>query len=146
MSRGGKAFRRPVCGASAPGNPGRNSITVPVFIVGSAFLGIGNPVAQFLGFCVLIALTILGLMGSAGLSRHIGQRLSSPLDEGQPWRCVLRGGIVLSITFLFPFVGWFLVLPLALVSGVGAAALSLRSGKTKSDMPAMTPDVGVAGA
>ena len=39
---------------------------------------------------------------------------------------MLRGGVVLVFLFLLPVIGWFIVLPWALVSGVGALLLSLR--------------------
>jgi len=43
-----------------------------------------------------------------------------------PWRRVLRGGVVLSFAFLLPVIGWFVLLPWTLVSGVGASLGSLR--------------------
>lgn len=108
-------------------------VTVPAILFGLALLNGGNPVAAFVGLSVLSLLVLLGLVGSAGLTRHVGQRLHTPFDEKQPWRGMLRGGTVLSISFLFPFVGWFLVLPMAMVSGVGAAVLSIRKPKETKD-------------
>ena len=40
-----------------------------------------------------------GLVGSAGLAQRIGAGLPSPADLTQPWRRVLRGGIVLVPAF-----------------------------------------------
>jgi hypothetical protein len=66
---------------------------------------------------------------------RIGAGLPSPTDEQQPWRRVLRGGILLALTFLLPIVGW-IVLPLwALVSGLGAFLLSLRGPRPSSQEP-----------
>ena len=46
--------------------------------------------------------------------------------NNSPGGAVLRGGILFALTFLLPFVGWF-VLPIwALVSGFGAFILSVR--------------------
>jgi hypothetical protein len=72
----------------------------------------------------------LGFVGSAGLVLRIGAGLPSFTDEQQPWRRVLRGGVLFSLTFLLPFVGW-IVLPIwTLVSGFGAFLLSVRAPKT----------------
>lgn len=98
-------------------------------IGGIAMLNAPNPGLKFLGAVILLSTILIGLLGSAGLSRHIGQRLNSPADEAQPWRRVLRGGIVLSLTFVLPLIGWFLILPVTLISGFGAAVLSWREGK-----------------
>ena len=98
----------------------------PTLIAGIALVSAQPPPAKIAGFAILLSLLLLGLLGSAGLSRHIGQRLASPIDTEQPWRRVLRGGTVLSITFVLPFLGWFMILPLTLVSGIGAAVTALR--------------------
>jgi hypothetical protein len=102
-------------------------VTVPVAAVGVGLIGAPGAPGKFLGFAVLTALVTLSLLGSAGLARLVGERLPAPSDAGQPWRPVLRGGTVLAVCFVLPMVGWFLVLPFTLVSGVGAAVLSLRS-------------------
>jgi hypothetical protein len=95
-------------------------ISAPTIGIGLALSSVPRGPVKLVGL-VLIMLTILaGLFGSAGLSRLIGQRLASPADNAQPWRRVLRGGIVLSVSFVLPFIGWFMVLPFTLISGVGA--------------------------
>jgi hypothetical protein len=104
-------------------------VGIPGIGLGIAMLSSGNPLGQFLGSSLLFLLTTLAILGSAGLASLIGHRLNSPQDEQQPWKRVYRGGIVLSITFLFPMVGWFLVLPFTLLSGLGAALISLKGRK-----------------
>lgn len=117
----------------------------PGMLMGIAMLNAGTPVGQFLGFSVIFFLISLGILGSAGLSSMIGTRLHTPNDERQPWRRVLRGGVVLAITFLFPLVGWFLVMPLTLVSGLGAAVISMWQRRSSGPIPAEA-NIGVAGA
>jgi hypothetical protein len=75
-----------------------------------------------LGRALLVILILPALFGSSGLALRVGAGLSSPADGDQPWRRTLRGGVVLGGTFLLPFAGWFVVLPVALVSGFGVAA------------------------
>jgi hypothetical protein len=80
---------------------------------------VGNPLFKMLGLSLIFIIILMGFVGSTGLCRQIGLGLGSPNDEAQPWRRVLRGGVVLGLTFLLPFVGWFAVMPWALVSGLG---------------------------
>jgi hypothetical protein len=106
-------------------------------LVGGAISKLPNPVFKVTGVTLMLIPAMLGLVGSAGLVLRIGAGLPSPLDEQQPWRRVLRGGILFALTFLLPFVGWF-VLPIwALVSGFGAFILSVR--KSKQSFEATPP-------
>jgi hypothetical protein len=110
---------------------------VPV-IAGAAISKLPNPALKITGVTLMLIPALLGLVGSAGLILRIGTGLPSPADEQQPWRRVLRGGILFALTFLLPFVGWF-VLPIwALVSGFGAFILSVRERKPASQQ---TPPV-----
>lgn len=122
-------------------------VVLPALVVG---LGLANaPVALFklIGVTMLMLLVLTGLMGSAGLTRLIGRRLASPDDEAYPWRRVLRGGIVLAISFVLPLIGWFLVLPLTLVTGVGATVLAYRRVRRETDQTVVaTPDGGTVQA
>lgn len=108
---------------------------VPCVALGLAVVNSGNPAGTFLGFSILFLLMSLAILGSAGLASLIGQRLNSPQDVLQPWKRVYRGGIVLAITFVFPLVGWFLVLPATLLSGFGAAVISLVGRKKQVAAP-----------
>src|SRR5580700_8653848 len=103
---------------------------VPV-IVGLILANQANPLTKVVGLALVIVPGLLGLAGSSGLALRIGIGLNSPLDATQPWRRVLRGGIVLSCSFLLPVVGW-VILPLwVLVSGLGAFLLGLKEQKAQ---------------
>jgi hypothetical protein len=102
-------------------------VAAPLGIVGvGAATNAPNGALKLVGALLASVPILLALGGSTGLALRIGAGLALPADELAPWRRVLRGGIVLSLTFLLPVVGWFVVLPWALVSGVGAALLALR--------------------
>jgi hypothetical protein len=91
-------------------------------------IGIGkvaHPLAKMVGVAVISVPLLYGLVGSAGLALRIGASMNSSLDATQPWRRVLRGSVVLSLTFLLPVVGWFIVMPWTLVSGLGAAVSAM---------------------
>jgi len=114
---------------------------VPV-ILGAIISNLPNPALKLTGVTLMLIPALLGMIGSAGLVSRIGAGLPSPGDDDQPWRRVLRGGILLALTFLLPFVGWF-VLPIwALVSGFGAFILSvqeIRRANAVPPMPNLTP-------
>lgn len=83
-----------------------------------------HPIVQIPLIGALLVLGLLSLIGSAGLAQRIGAGLASPLDATQPWRRVLRGGIVLALAFVMPFLGWFVLLPWTIASGLGAFVLA----------------------
>lgn len=114
---------------------------VPILFLGVAVASSKNPAAKLLGLSISAAPVLLGLLGSAGLSQRIGLGMASPAADAQPWRRVLRGGTVLSLAFLLPFLGWFGVMPLTLLSGFGAFLLSLRKGSNSPAVVEVRPDI-----
>ena len=68
----------------------------------------------------LIVFTVLGaLCGTAGLALRIGEGLASARDASDPWRRVLRGGVVLALTYLT-----LVMIPVTLIPGFGALLLA----------------------
>ena len=92
----------------------------------------GNPLIQISGFCLIAVIVLTGIAGSTGICRQIGRGLAMPDDESRPWRRVLRGAIVLAMTFILPVIGWFVVLPLVLVSGFGVFLWARFSRRAKA--------------
>ena len=100
---------------------------IPSLLIGAALLQQGpHPLLKLIGALLVSAPVALGLAGSAGLCDRIGAGLPGDADARLPWRRVLRGGVVLSFAFVLPVLGWFVLLPWTLVSGVGASLGSLR--------------------
>lgn len=100
------------------------------FIVGMlffiGFLGKrGDIVLVFLmGFLVtLLAVVVLG--GLTGLATLIGERLFSSTVAQEPWKATLRGGVILVCIFSMPYVGWFALLPMGIITGAGMLVRSL---------------------
>src|SRR5437660_1220020 len=106
---------------------------VPV-VLGLICLNVPNPLVKVAGWILVLVPSMLGLVGSAGLTQRIGAGLPSPVDEKQPWRRVLRGGILLACSFLLPVVGWFIIPIWALVSGFGAFVSAVK--ERRSEQPA----------
>lgn len=101
------------------------AIAGPVGVLGVAIAESPQPAAKIVGLALLFLLGAAALIGSAGLALRVGAGLGSPVDAAQPWRRALRGGVVLCGVFLAPFLGWFAVLPIVLLSGVGMSAIAL---------------------
>jgi hypothetical protein len=95
-------------------------------VLGLILSNMPNPLLKLLGITLLVAPALCGLVGSAGLALRVGAGLPSPIDESQPWRRVLRGGIVLALSFLLPVVGWIIFPLWVLLSGFGALLLCLQ--------------------
>jgi hypothetical protein len=95
-------------------------------VFGFILANLPNPLTKVVGVTLMVVPVMIGLAGSSGLALRIGMGLNSPLDATQPWRRVLRGGVVLACSFLLPVVGW-IILPLwVLVTGLGAFVLTLK--------------------
>lgn len=84
-----------------------------------------NAGLKVVGIAVILLGLLAALFGSAGLALRIGEGLKAARDEADPWRRVLRGGIVLGLTFVLPLIGTFVVMPYAFLAGFGAFLCSL---------------------
>ena len=89
---------------------------VPLFILG---ILIGKAAqsgpAKLASFLYIVSLILIALFGTAGLALRIGQGLPAARDQQEPWRRVLRGGVVLAITY-----GTLVLIPVTLFAGFGA--------------------------
>ena len=118
--------------------------TVPMLLLGAGLLQQGpHPLLKLIGAILVSTPVALGLAGSAGLCDRIGAGLPGDADDRLPWRRVMRGGVVLSFAFVLPVIGWFVLLPWTLVSGVGASLGALRRERVpmRRDVPASVDSV-----
>ncbi len=76
------------------------------------------------GFLAGLAGLGLWAVGAAGMARLLGDRLA-PGDAAGTTGWLARGAVVYELACLFPVVGWFLFLPLAAVTLLGAATFAL---------------------
>ena len=100
-------------------------LALPFIAVSIGIGKVAHPVAKMVGVALIGIPVLYGLLGSAGLALRIGAGLKSSIDDTQPWRRILRGSVVLSLTFLLPVIGWFIIMPWALISGLGAAVVAM---------------------
>jgi len=119
---------------------------IPVIILFNlpwgGFQGLG-----FVGTLILLAVTSLG---AAGLASLMGQRLSGMGVEASPVGATLRGAVALELAAVFPLIGWFVFIPIAILTTLGAAIFALLGWKpkttprsTKSEDTPETPDLGI---
>lgn len=71
-----------------------------------------------------LAWIAVGLAGLGSIALHVGERGAV---GGAAWTTVARGAGFLALTWMLPILGWFVMLPLSLVCGVGCVLGGLRS-------------------
>ncbi|MCG3140306.1 MAG: hypothetical protein HDKAJFGB_01352 [Anaerolineae bacterium] len=106
-----------------------------VFFLGAiALLGMGIPLAllnaaagplQFIRILSVFALLALVSIGAAGVAAMMGERLRGQGVNVTTPGALVRGAIALEFAMVFPFVGWFIVLPLIAILAFGAALFAL---------------------
>ena len=82
-----------------------------------------------LGIAVVLVLGLVllwGILGLSGLAAKLGARL---WPEAPSWRQSRNGGLVLVCSALLPVVGWFFILPVIAVTGMGMQLRSRLSSK-----------------
>jgi hypothetical protein len=79
---------------------------------------------------VAAAMIAYGLAGVTGYAAIIGQRL---WPESPAWQQTRNGGLVIMCSALFPIVGWFMLLPMLVVIGIG---VNVRCWFTSAPRPA----------
>jgi len=90
---------------------------------------------------VLFAPLMIGLaVGGAGLSTLLAERMRALQEGASPFGLLVRGSLINSLAALFPFIGWFLFIPVAgLISlGAGLTAVIIRPHRRPAPMVART--------
>ncbi|GAB4415380.1 MAG: hypothetical protein Kow002_00380 [Anaerolineales bacterium] len=80
----------------------------------------------FIGGALLLALVALTVIGLVALANLLSERIDNELS---PFKHILRGGTILILAGLAPYIGWFIFTPLAVWAGLGAAIQALLSRK-----------------
>lgn len=77
----------------------------------------------------LTGLGALGLIaiGSAGMSRLLGERLVLWSEPASKLKNLLRGAVIYELAGIMPIVGWLLFLPAMVILSIGAATAALFS-------------------
>jgi hypothetical protein len=97
-------------------------VAVVSTIIVSKNLGGASGIGALVVVCLFVFFASTGI---AGLTTSIGLKLPSPADLDRPWQATIRGSVVLELAFLLPILGWFIILPSALIIGSGCALRSI---------------------
>ena len=103
-----------------------------IFLTGIALIifEAGLDILNLIGILILGFLAAVTALGLSGLAQLTGERLAEMRSgDMSPLKRVVWGAVVLELTGLLPFVGWFLLTPAILMAAFGAAVLGWRSRK-----------------
>ena len=103
---------------------------VPILVFSFIIAVLGKRLGPVPGILVSGSVLALGLSGLTGYASLIGERLWA---NAEIWRQTRNGGLVIICCALLPVVGWFLLLPIFVIIGMG---VSVRSFLSKSAVPA----------
>lgn len=98
-------------------------LLVPLLIPAVVLLNVAPGPGKAAGVVWLGIFFGIALVGCGGLAARIGVALRGPADADRPWLGTLKGGAALVLACGVPILGWFVLLPVALVAGTGAAVL-----------------------
>jgi len=96
-----------------------------ILAIPSGILLSAGGVGQFFGWTLVTATLTVSAIGAAGIAAKMGALLSQRSDNISPVAAFVRGAVALELAAVFPLVGWFIVIPLAIVASLGATAFSL---------------------
>jgi len=115
-------------GRASKGLRERPYVSFGVGVVVTLFLGslarIVQPAAPF----ALVTFTGLGLFGLAAMAENLGRRIAwISGKEGSRFSHLATGWLVFAGAACVPYVGWLLVLPWGVLSGVGSLLVGLSA-------------------
>ena len=112
---------------------------VPIVILLALPLG----PAKFLGWTLITALLALSCIGCAGIAAKMGDRLASQSTSSSPAGAFVRGAVALELALGFPVFGWVFILPLTIVTALGATGFALLHWMPKKAVGVSSPETQV---
>ena len=97
------------------------ALTIPIVIL----LALPFGPAKFIGWILIAASLALSSIGSAGIAAHLGERMKQAGNNYTSLSAFVRGSVVLELAAFFPVLGWFFLMPLALITACGATGFAL---------------------
>ncbi|MDH5507554.1 MAG: hypothetical protein OEZ02_10065 [Anaerolineae bacterium] len=103
-------------------------LLIPLFVLFS----MPFPFSKFLGAILLFGSLGFAGIGAAGLAAHMGKSLQQRTDaQYSPLGSFVRAAAALELAAAFPFLGWFIVIPLTLIASLGAAIFAALGWQAK---------------
>jgi hypothetical protein len=94
--------------------------------------------AKLAGWVLMLTSLTVASLGAAGLAARMGERLQVLSPTQTQLGAFVRGAVALELAAAFPVVGWFFLIPLTLVTVLGATIFALLRW---APAPARTPAV-----
>lgn len=80
---------------------------------------------QFTGATLLLSIIAVSTIGAAGMAAQLADRITTRAQGTVTApRAFLYGAVTLELAVAFPVLGWIIVLPFALLTGLGATVLA----------------------
>ncbi len=100
-------------------------ITAIVAIPATILFVVPNGAVKFMGWVLVFVVLTVASLGAAGIVAKMGDRLGRRSDGLTPAGAFVRGAVALELAAAFPIIGWFIIIPLAIVTSIGATAFAL---------------------
>jgi hypothetical protein len=85
-----------------------------------------NGAVQFAGWALVAVALTFATLGATGLASKMGERLGARSGNTlSPIASFVRGALALELAAAFPVIGWFIFIPLAVVTSLGASAFAV---------------------
>ncbi len=109
-------------------------LTVIIAVPTTILLAMPVGFAKFIGVMLILITLAAASLGAAGLAARMATRLHTEGLESSASKTAafVKAAIALELAAVFPFIGWFLVIPLTLISSLGAAAFAILGWRVKS--------------
>lgn len=132
VMRAQERVSRGVGGAFGIGLVGGLLIAVPVIVL----LALPFSPAKFLGGALLALTLAFASLGAAGVAGAMGASYRAASGDELPQTAAfVRGAIALELAAAFPFLGWFLVIPIMILASLGAALGALLGAGARAAAP-----------
>lgn len=108
-----------------------SGIVLAAFVGGGALALANGPngALKLVGWALLASLLALGVLGGGGWVRLLANRVAQAEPNASHFSALMRGGALLIAAGLVPLVGWFLLVPLTILTSLGAAWSAVRPRK-----------------
>lgn len=104
-------------------------VLIPLFVL----FAVPVPFSRFLGALSIFSLLGFAAIGAAGIAAHMGEQLQiiAKNDSTSEVGAFIRGAVALELAAAFPLIGWFVVIPITLITSMGAAVSALFGWEAK---------------
>jgi|GEM_PF-4089161 len=113
-------------------------LAAAVAITAIAFLGKLGKAGQPVAFIIGGTLVLLAIAGAAGQVVRMAARAVHDGESPDSWPAARRAATVLTLSYVLPVAGTFVIMPLSLLTGLGCTLMSLRAAKPV-EVPQFTP-------